>query len=99
MRAYTSDEAEARRFFDRFQLSARSVEAGGVYITSQSPRRARHGANFRVQFQITVPQRYNLDVETQGGDITVEAPLEGEARLTTAGGDVRVERPHGRGAD
>ena len=69
---------------------ARSVEAGGVYITSQSPPRVRHGANFRVQFQITVPQRYNLDVETQGGDITVEAPLEGEARLTTAGGDVRT---------
>ena len=27
--------------------------------------------------------------ETQGGDITVEAPLAGDARLTTAGGDVR----------
>lgn len=88
LRAYTSDEAEARRLFDRFQLSARSVEAGGVFITTESPSRARHGSNFRVQFQITVPQRYNLDVETQGGDITVTAPLEGEARLTTAGGDV-----------
>ena len=28
-------------------------------------------------------------METQGGDITVDAPLDGEARLTTAGGDVR----------
>ncbi len=99
LRAYTSDEAKARRLFDTFQLSARSVEAGGVYITSQSPQRERHGANFRVQFQITVPQRYNLDVETQGGDITVDSPLEGEARLTTAGGDVRIQRHLGRGAD
>src|SRR5271157_593536 len=89
LRAYTSDEGKARRLFDTFQLTARSVEAGGVYITSQSPRRERHGANIRVHFQISVPQRYNLDVETQGGDITVEAPLEGEVRLTTAGGDVR----------
>jgi DUF4097 and DUF4098 domain-containing protein YvlB len=89
LRAYTSDEAEARGLFDKFELSARSMEAGGVYLSSQSPRRARHGSNLRVQFQITVPQRFNLDVETQGGDITVEAPLEGEARLTTAGGDVR----------
>jgi len=88
--AYTSDEAKARRLFDTFQLSARSVEAGGVYISSQSPRRDRRGANFRVHFLITVPLRYNLDVETQGGDIAVEAPLEGEARLTTAGGDVRA---------
>jgi hypothetical protein len=90
LRAYTSDEAEARSWFDKFQLTARSVEAGGVYITSQSPPRVRRGAHFRVQFQITVPQRYNLDVETQGGDISVDAPLQGEARLTTAGGDVRA---------
>jgi DUF4097 and DUF4098 domain-containing protein YvlB len=97
LRAYTFDEAEARRLFDKFQLTARSVETGGVYITSESPKRARHGINFRVQFQITVPQRYNLDVETQGGDIAVEAPLEGEARLTTAGGDVRVSGLTGAG--
>jgi hypothetical protein len=89
LRAYTPDEVYARRLFDRFQLNARSMETGGVYLSSQSPERARHGANFRVQFQITVPQKYNLDVETQSGDITVDAPLEGEARLTTAGGDVR----------
>ena len=100
MRAYTSDEAKARRLFDTFQLSARSVEAGGIYITSQSPQRARHDdPSFGCRFQITVPQRYNLDVETQGGDITVEAPLEGEARLTTAGGDVRTSDIYGRGAD
>jgi hypothetical protein len=85
----TSDEAAARRLFDAFQLSTRSAEPGGVYISSQSPQQRRHGPGLRVQFQITVPQRYNLDVETQGGDIAVEAPLEGEARLTTAGGDVR----------
>ena len=59
LRAYTSDEAEARRLFDKFQLSARSVEAGGVYITSQSPAQARHGVNFGLRFQITVPQRHN----------------------------------------
>jgi len=90
LRAYTSDEAEARRLFDKFQLTARTIDAGGMYITSESPSRGRHGAHIRVKFQITVPQRYNLDVETQGGDITVDALLEGEARLTTAGGDVRT---------
>jgi DUF4097 and DUF4098 domain-containing protein YvlB len=90
LRAHTSDEAEARRLFDNYQLNARSVETGGVYLTSQSPQRARHGTNLGVRFQITVPQRFSLDVETQGGDITVDAPLDGEARLTTAGGDVRT---------
>ncbi|MGO8788857.1 MAG: DUF4097 family beta strand repeat-containing protein [Terriglobia bacterium] len=97
LRAYTSDEAKARRLFDAFQFTARPVEGGGVYVSSQAPQRERHGANFRVQFQITVPQRYNLDVETQGGDISVDGPLEGEARLTTAGGDVRVSGLSGPG--
>jgi hypothetical protein len=90
LRVYTSDEAAAHRLFDRVDLSARSLEAGGVYITSQTSGRARHGTNFGIRFQFSVPQRYNLDVETQGGDITVQAPLQGEARLTTAGGDVRA---------
>jgi DUF4097 and DUF4098 domain-containing protein YvlB len=90
MHAYTSSDDEARGLFRRFQIGARSLETGGVYISSQSPPHARSGANFGVQFQVSVPQHYNLDVETQSGDITVEAPLEGEARLTTAGGDVRA---------
>ncbi len=90
LRAYTSDEAKARRLFDAFQLSSRSVEAGGIYLTSQSPQRGHHESKFRISFLITVPQRYNLDVETQGGDINVNTPLEGEARLTTAGGDVHT---------
>lgn len=90
MRVPASSEAEAQQFFSRSQLGVHLLEAGGVYITSESPGRGRHGGNFRVRFQITVPQRYNLDVETQGGDITVEGPLAGEARLTTAGGDVRA---------
>ena len=90
LRANTSDETEARRLFDRFQLSARSEGTGGVYLTSETPGRGRHGGGLRVRFQITVPQRFNMDVETQGVDISVDNPLEGDARLTTAGGDVRV---------
>ncbi len=97
LRAYTSDEAEARRLFDNFKLNTGSVDGSGVYLTSQSRSGAKRESKLRVQFEIAVPQRFNVDVETQGGDIKVEAPLEGkveaplegEARLTTAGGDVR----------
>jgi DUF4097 and DUF4098 domain-containing protein YvlB len=90
LRAYTPDEATARSLFDKFQLSAHSAETGSVYLSSQNPGPARYGSSLRVEFQLTVPQKFNLDVETQGGDITVDAPLDGEARLTTAGGDVRT---------
>ncbi len=97
LRAYTPSESEARALFDKFQFSTRMMESGGVYISAESPQHARHGIRFRVQFQIVVPVRYNLDVETQSGDVTVDAPLEGEARLTTAGGDVRLSDLSGMG--
>jgi hypothetical protein len=90
LRAYMSDEAEARHLLDRFRMTAGPIDMGGVYVTTQSPSRTRHGGGLGVQFQITVPQRFNLDLETQG-DVAVEAPLEGEVRLTTAGGDVRSD--------
>jgi Toastrack DUF4097 len=90
LQAYTSDEAKARDLMKKFELSARSAEAGSLYLSTQSPSAVRHGSNLRVQFQLTVPRRFNLDVETEGGDLTVDSPLDGEARLTTAGGDVQT---------
>ncbi len=90
LRVYTASESEARGLFDKFQFNTRMMESGGVYISAQSPQHVRRGTRFHVQFEIVVPVHYNLDVETQAGDLTVDAPLEGEARLTTAGGDVRL---------
>jgi hypothetical protein len=89
LRANTSDAAAARRIFDHLQLSSRSLEAGGVYIATAAPG-ITQSKNLRIQFQISVPPRFNLDVETLGGDVTVGAPLDGEARLITAGGDVHT---------
>jgi hypothetical protein len=43
-----------------------------------------------VDFEIQVPQRFNLEIETQGGDVSLENSLLGEARVTTAGGDIRT---------
>ena len=42
----------------------------------------------RVQFVITVPKKYNLDLRTGGGGISV-ADLEGEVRSQTSGGSLR----------
>jgi hypothetical protein len=89
LRANTSDAAAARRIFDRFQLSSRSLETGGVYIATAAPG-IMQSRNLSIQFQISVPPRFNLDVETLGGDVTVGAPLDGEARLITAGGDIHT---------
>jgi DUF4097 and DUF4098 domain-containing protein YvlB len=89
LRAYTGNEQEARRLFEAFQLDAHPIE-NGVYVNGQSGRQRRQSTSFHAEFNVSVPVRYNLDVETQGGDISVDGALEGEARLTTAGGDIRT---------
>jgi hypothetical protein len=90
LRAYTGSEEIARRVFDAYRLSARFIEGGGVYLNGElSGPRHRDPAS-EAEFDIKIPARFNLDVQTQGGDIGVEGALQGEARLTTAGGDIHA---------
>ena len=51
-------------------------------------RWSRERNRLRVKFLITVPQRYNVDLKTAGGGISVE-DLEGEVRSQTSGGGLR----------
>jgi DUF4097 and DUF4098 domain-containing protein YvlB len=95
LRAYTESEVEARRLFGSYQLSVRTLENGGAYVTANLEGREHHHMLFGADFEVKLPQRFNLDVETQGGDISVENALEGEARLTTAGGDIRTAEVSG----
>ena len=54
----------------------------------------RERNRLRVKFLITVPQRYNVDLKTMGGNVSVE-DLEGEVRSQTAGGNLRIGRIKG----
>jgi hypothetical protein len=45
------------------------------------------GDELKVRYRITVPRRYNTDLETAGGSIRV-ADLEGEVIAETAGGSI-----------
>jgi hypothetical protein len=89
LRVYTGSEEKARRLFDAYHLSARAIEGGGVYVSGELSG-GRHDRSVGAEFDIKLPARFNLDVETQGGDIGLEGPLQGEARLTTAGGDIHA---------
>ena len=90
VRVYTGSEEKARRVFDAYHLSAHSIEGGGVYVSAEFTGSRHHDGSMGVEFDIKLPARFNLDVETQGGDINLEGPLQGEARLTTAGGDIHT---------
>jgi hypothetical protein len=90
LRAYTSNANEARRYFERYGLGVRPLENGGAYVSGSLAGTPRRHTSMGAEFRIAVPQRFNLDIETQGGDVTVENPLQGEVRAITAGGDIRT---------
>ena len=90
VRAYTGSEERARRVFDAYHLSAHSIEGGGVYVTAEFSGSRRRDGSVGAEFVIKLPSHFNLDVETKGGDIGLQGPLQGEARLTTAGGDIHA---------
>ncbi|HEV2177053.1 MAG TPA: DUF4097 family beta strand repeat-containing protein [Terriglobia bacterium] len=86
---YGTDEAVAKEVLSRYQLSVRNLGAAGVYIGGRFPYERRHNLSLDAGFGIHAPERYNLDIETQGGGIDV-AKLDGDLRASTAGGDIRT---------
>ena len=90
VRVYKGNEEKARRVFDAFHLSARTIESTGVYVSGEFAGSRRHDDSMGAEFDIKLPAHFNLDLETRGGDIGFEGALQGEARLTTAGGDIHA---------
>ncbi|MFQ5570509.1 MAG: DUF4097 domain-containing protein [Rhodothermales bacterium] len=81
-------ERKAKELFERFDLdfdqSSRGVLIEGDY---EGRRRGRHGNRLHVEFEITVPTEFDVDVKTGGGSVTAEE-LRGEASLRTSGGSI-----------
>lgn len=65
-----------------------SQDGNTVYVYGRYDHDRDRGWNrIKVRFTITVPQKFNLDMETSGGSIEVE-DLEGEVDVRTAGGSL-----------
>ncbi len=87
LRAFTSDEAEARRLLESYELGIKVLEGGGVAVTGRLGESRHRHMGMGADYDITVPLRFNLDLETKGGDIRVEK-LDGELHAETAGGEI-----------
>ncbi len=86
----------AKELFEDYEISY-SQTARGVSIIAEmrgmsSWRRSNDG--LQVEFRISAPQRYNLDLNTSGGSIDVD-DLIGEARVKTSGGSLALGRIEG----
>src|SRR5207248_6981078 len=84
--------AAAQPLLDAYSLKARATPSG-VEITGALPSQAARSANaqFWVQFEITVPRSYNVEVNTDAGDITT-GDVGGTASLHTLGGNIKTGR-------
>ncbi|HME00785.1 MAG TPA: hypothetical protein VKM93_26070 [Terriglobia bacterium] len=86
--AYTGDRADAMRMFRGIDLDIR-LTGNGAALTARDVSAHQRHSRLEVQFNFNVPRRFNVDLETRGGDIEVVA-LDGELRATTAGGEIRT---------
>jgi DUF4097 and DUF4098 domain-containing protein YvlB len=83
---YTDEEA--KKAVEK-ELRTYSFENNTVRISSGS------GKNWIDRdFEIAVPRSFNVEVNTSGGDISVEG-VEGNTLLSTSGGDIEVARTTG----
>src|ERR1700737_646216 len=84
----------AQHVVEHYSLTAKTTSAG-VEISGNLPpqwaRFASAGAQFWVQFEITVPRSYSVEVKTDAGDIETE-DIGGTAYLATQGGNIRTGR-------
>jgi TonB family protein len=83
----------AQHLLAHYSLTAKATPSG-VELSATLPPQLSHsetGAQFWVQFEVTVPSNYSLEVHTDAGDIETQ-DIGGTALLTTDGGNIRTGR-------
>src|SRR5690242_19046583 len=82
----------AQKLLEHYALTAKATPLG-VEIAGNLPPQAAHlatsGSQFWVQFEITVPRDYNVDIKTDAGDIET-GDIGGIAAMTSSGGNIRA---------
>ena len=97
LKANTRDNDRAKEIFDDFKID---FDQDGDNVTIEAEY--KRGSNFwggnknniQVEFQISVPEKYNLDIVTGGGSITVDS-LEGDIDASTSGGSLNFKQIKG----
>jgi DUF4097 and DUF4098 domain-containing protein YvlB len=93
-----STEKEADELLEKLSLT---FEQHGNDVTAEAKYESRgpgfHFGNWppvQVGFTVTVPKKFNLNLDTSGGDITV-ASLVGNVHARTSGGNLKFDRIEG----
>jgi TonB family protein len=84
----------AEHLLEHYSLAAKTTPTGVEINGTLPPQMARSyalGAQFWVQFEVSVPRGYSVEVKTGGGDIETQ-DIGGTANLSTQGGNIRTGR-------
>jgi hypothetical protein len=92
-----SDEDEAEEIIKDFEISY-DQNGSELYVNGEKKHKS-HGFwgdndHLSIDFVITVPKKFNIDVNTHGGSISV-GDLDGEAKANTSGGSLTFENING----
>ncbi len=92
-----SSDEKAQAVLDDHKLTF-AEEGGTITVKARLPKTEgiwnRRTAGLNVKYTVTVPSKFNLTLNTAGGNIAV-ADLTGTVRLRTAGGSIRVAKVDG----
>ncbi|MCH7819862.1 MAG: DUF4097 family beta strand repeat protein [Candidatus Marinimicrobia bacterium] len=86
-RADVRNESRAEEIFEEIEVTI-TKSGKDVTVKARTPWRRRRRSSV-LSFEITVPYKYNVDVETDGGSIRI-ADLEGNLTADTEGGSIKV---------
>lgn len=73
---------------DEFELSF-NPSGDDLTVVGEMEKRSYRGRDIRVEFTVTVPEKYNLELQTSGGSITI-SDLKGNIDAKTSGGSINV---------
>jgi len=95
---HDSTDAEADELLKKLTLTIEQKD-GGVSAESQYEKHmpGMHWGSWppvQVDFTVTVPTNYNVDLKTSGGDVTVD-DLQGKVHARTSGGDIKLGKISG----
>jgi DUF4097 and DUF4098 domain-containing protein YvlB len=100
LKAKTSDEEEAEEIFERFEVDFEQ-EGNDIFITGEYKNAEKswrfwekHEKRPQVKFTITIPEEFDVIVETSAGSISI-ADLKGEVRAKTSGGSLSFDNIDG----
>ncbi len=85
----------AKELFEDYEIRYNQTDRGVSIVAEMRGRGFFHNNDgLQVEFRLTVPKQYNLDLNTSGGSIDVD-DLVGEARVKTSGGSLSLGRIEG----